>query len=84
MNLDINAICEFENLTGKTFGSMTKQDDIGLTDIRALVQAGLGLTDPKEAGKIIQEYMASEEEIPLLEIIQEKISATMPTKAKKK
>ena len=85
MKLDLNAICEFEKLTGKTLNSIFKQDDIGMYDIRGLVQAGLKIETPEEAGNLIQDFLQDEtQKETLLDIIERKIEETMPTKKKTK
>jgi len=81
IKIDINAICEFEKLTGKSIADL-KTDNFKLTDIRALISAGLSV-DEIEAGRIMQEYMESDANEGLLEIISKKMEDSGFTKKKK-
>lgn len=85
INFDINTMCDFEMLTGKSLMSMLNdKDDLKMTDIRALIQAGLSLDDPKEAGTILFEYMQDEEQKPILDLISDKFMKSGMARKKKK
>ena len=75
MKIDINVMCDFEELTGRSLLQVLNDTDtLRMTDVRALVQAGLGLKDPKEAGNALMEYMAEENAKPILELLGEKVN----------
>lgn len=85
IKIDINAMCDFEQITGKSLMSaLNDMEDIRMTDIRALIQAGLNLEDSKEAGNILMEYMSDENAEPIMNLLSDKLSETGMTKTKKK
>ena len=85
MKLDINAMCEFEEITGRSLLALLENtDNMRMSDIRALVQAGLELKDPKEAGDILMEYMNDKEQKPIFEVISVKMNESGITKKKEK
>lgn len=85
IKIDINAMCDFEQITGKSLMSaLNDMEDIRMTDIRALIQAGLNLEDSKEAGNILMEYMSDENAEPIMNLLSDKLSETGMIKTKKK
>lgn len=73
MKLDFNALCRFELLRNKTLKDVIKEEDnISMLDIRALISAGLNISEDK-AGDLIQEHMANKENMKVLDIAIEKM-----------
>ena len=82
IKLDLNAICEFEKLTGKTLHGFLEQKTPAMNDIRGLIAAGLKIEEEK-AGEMLQEFLNDDtQKETIFEIIERKIEETMPTKKK--
>lgn len=81
---DFNAMCDFELTTGTTLISFfSKDDEISMTNVRALVKAGLGVTEV-EAGNVISEYLKENDIGALFKLIGEKLHESGLMKSKKK
>jgi len=67
---DMNAICEFEEITGMQVAYMTNRSLSGLNSLRALIWAGLIKHQPdlnlKDAGNILNEFFKSGKKIDTL------------------
>jgi hypothetical protein len=67
---DMNAICEFEDITGMQVAYITHRSLSGLNSLRALFWAGLQKNHPgltlKDAGNIMTEYFKSGKKIDSL------------------
>lgn len=84
IEFDINTMCEFEELTGKSLMAvLNDSENIRMTDIRALIQAGAGAESPEQAGNMLMEYLKDENAQPILNLISEKLDNTGMTKKKK-
>ena len=85
IKIDINSMCEFEDLTGRSLLEIIQGGEaLRMTDVRGLVQVGLGLKDKVEAGEKLKEYMADDENEPILDLLAKKIEEAMNTKKKEK
>lgn len=81
---DFNAMCDFEVTTGQTLMSFFSNDEeISMINVRALVKAGLGVTEI-EAGKSITEFLKENDMKALFNLIGDKLSESGLMKAKKK
>lgn len=84
IKIDINVMCEYEKITGRSLIKlMSNLEELKISDIRALIQAGLGLSDEKEAGNVLMEYMQDETQAPILDVLSEKLSESGISKKKK-
>lgn len=81
---DFNAMCDFELTTGQSLMKLFADDnDIKMTNIRALVKSGLGVTET-EAGDIISEFISENDMGELMKVIGDKLNESGLLKAKKK
>lgn len=81
---DFNAMCDFEVTTGKTLMSFfSNNNEISMINVRALVKAGLGITEV-EAGNAINEYLKENDISDLFNIIGDKLNESGIIRAKKK
>jgi len=83
IKIDINTMCEYEKITGRSLLKLlSNMEELMMTDVRALIQAGLGLKDELDAGNRLMEYMQDESQKPILEFLSEKLSEVAESKKK--
>ena len=84
MKFEMNEACDFEETTGTPLITFFSDErELRMTDTRALVKAGLGVTEI-EAGNIITSYLKENDMNDLFELIFQKLDEGGILKAKKK